>query len=105
MNCKKWFISASMFTMSVGLAMAADGAAFQAPKAPPAPPSPPKVHSYSYSVGSNTSASYLGVDITDISSERVSALKLKDEHGVEITMVDRDAPAGKAGLKEHDVIL
>jgi serine protease Do len=32
-------------------------------------------------------------------------LKLKDEHGVEITMVDRDGPAGKAGLKEHDVIL
>ena len=32
-------------------------------------------------------------------------LKLKEEHGVEVTMVDQDAPAGKAGLKEHDVIL
>jgi predicted metalloprotease with PDZ domain len=32
-------------------------------------------------------------------------LKLKEEHGAEITMVDQDAPAGKAGLHEHDVIL
>src|SRR5437016_13868371 len=49
--------------------------------------------------------SYLGVDISDITSDRVSALKLKDEHGVEVTMVDQDAPAGKAGIREHDVIL
>ena len=52
-----------------------------------------------------STGSYLGVDITDITPERVSALKLKDERGVEITMVDQDAPAGKGGLKEHDVIL
>jgi len=49
--------------------------------------------------------SYLGVDIQDVSKERVATLKLKEERGVEITMVDQDAPAGKAGLKEHDVIL
>jgi predicted metalloprotease with PDZ domain len=49
--------------------------------------------------------SYLGVEVRDITSDRVSALKLKEERGVEITMVDQDAPAGKAGLKEHDVIV
>lgn len=49
--------------------------------------------------------SYLGVDIADISSDRLGALKLKEEQGVEVTMVDQDAPAGKAGIKEHDVIL
>ena len=48
---------------------------------------------------------YLGVDITDVTTERLTALKLKEEKGVEVTMVDQDAPAGKAGLKEHDVIL
>lgn len=48
---------------------------------------------------------YLGVDIAEITPERVSALKLKEERGVEITMVDQDAPAGKAGLKEKDVIV
>ncbi len=53
--------------------------------------------------GSDTS--YLGVDTRDITPDRVSALHLKDERGVEITMVDQDAPAGKAGLKEQDVIL
>ena len=49
--------------------------------------------------------SYLGVDIRDITSDRMAPLKLKEERGVEITAVDRDAPAGKAGLREHDVIL
>src|SRR5256885_11551802 len=48
---------------------------------------------------------YLGIDVKDVTSDRVSALKLKEERGVEITMVDQDAPAGKAGLKEHDVVL
>src|SRR5580698_3906242 len=50
-------------------------------------------------------SSYLGVDIMDITSDRLGALKLKEEKGVEVTMVDQDAPAGKAGIKEHDVIL
>ena len=50
-------------------------------------------------------ASYLGVDIADITSDRLGSLKLKEEKGVEVTMVDQDAPAGKAGIKEHDVIL
>jgi membrane-associated protease RseP (regulator of RpoE activity) len=49
--------------------------------------------------------SYLGVDIQDVTADRVSALKLKEERGVEISAVDQDAPAGKAGLKQHDVIL
>ncbi len=50
-------------------------------------------------------SAYMGVDIADVTPERLSALKLKEEHGVEVTMVDADAPAGKAGLHEHDVIL
>lgn len=49
--------------------------------------------------------SYLGVDTQDVTSDRLGELHLKDERGVEVTMVDQDAPAGKAGLKEHDVIL
>lgn len=51
------------------------------------------------------SSSYLGVDIVDITPDRLGVLKLKEEKGVEVTMVDQDAPAGKVGLKEHDVIL
>ena len=45
------------------------------------------------------------MDTRDVTPDRLGALNLKEEHGVEVTMVDQDAPAGKAGLKEHDVIL
>jgi serine protease Do len=49
---------------------------------------------------------YLGVDLKEIDPDRISALRLKDAHGAEVTMVDHDAPAGKSGLlKVHDVIL
>jgi membrane-associated protease RseP (regulator of RpoE activity) len=64
------------------------------------PSSAPGVYVYS-----SDGRSYLGVDIRDVTADRVSTLKLKEERGVEVTMVDQDAPAGKAGLKEHDVIL
>jgi membrane-associated protease RseP (regulator of RpoE activity) len=60
---------------------------------------------WGFSTDDSGGSSYLGVDIRDVTSERVATLKLKDERGVEVTMVDQDAPAGKAGLKEHDVIL
>jgi hypothetical protein len=66
----------------------------------------PRAYAYSYGFGDDDSTgAYLGVDITDIAPERMSTLKLKVEQGVEVTLVDQDAPAGKAGLKEHDVIL
>lgn len=49
--------------------------------------------------------SYLGVEVNDVDSDRLAALNLKEETGVEVLGVDQDAPAGKAGIKEHDVIL
>jgi serine protease Do len=49
--------------------------------------------------------SYMGIDVQEVTHDRMAALKLKEERGAEITMVDHDAPAGKAGLREHDVIL
>src|SRR6266436_9249677 len=111
MNWKKLMVPTSVLTVMAGLSMAARNAAAQTPKPAPTPPaaqSPrpaPAPKAYAYSFGTSGTGSYLGVDITDISSDRVGPLKLKDEHGVEITMVDRDGPAGKAGLKDHDVIL
>jgi membrane-associated protease RseP (regulator of RpoE activity) len=63
--------------------------------------------SWEWSSGSEEGggSSYLGVDIADVSADRLGELKLKEEHGAEITMVDKDAPAGKAELHEHDVIV
>jgi len=60
---------------------------------------------WSYGAEEGGGSSYLGVDIADVSPERLGELKLKEEHGAEVTMVDQDAPAGKAGLHEHDVIV
>ena len=53
----------------------------------------------------HSSQSYLGIDIRDVDNNRAAALKLKDPNGAEIINVDHDAPAAKAGLRVHDVIL
>lgn len=51
------------------------------------------------------SQGYLGIAFRDVNDERVGILKLKEPRGAEITHVDHDGPAGKAGLREHDVVL
>src|SRR5271163_3489100 len=48
---------------------------------------------------------YLGVNLSEVDTDRINALHLKDAHGAEVMFVDHDAPAGKSGLKVHDVIL
>jgi serine protease Do len=48
---------------------------------------------------------YLGINMRDIGDDQISVLKLKESRGAEVTHVDHDGPAGKAGLREHDVIL
>jgi len=40
-----------------------------------------------------------------VTTERLSALELKDERGVEVTMVDQNAPAGKAASGSTTLIL
>lgn len=49
--------------------------------------------------------SFLGVGVAEINAERAKALKLKEERGVEITRVEEDSPAAKAGLKKEDVVV
>ena len=57
-------------------------------------------------IGTNSKTQgYLGVDIRDVGDDQLAALKMKEAHGAEVIHVDHDGPAGKAGLREHDVIL
>jgi serine protease Do len=51
------------------------------------------------------SGSFLGVAVAEVDAERAKALKLKEEYGVEITRVEDDSPALKAGLRVSDVVL
>jgi len=51
------------------------------------------------------SQGYLGIDVRDVSEDQVAALKLKEARGAEVTNLDHDGPACKAGLQIHDVIL
>jgi serine protease Do len=76
----------------------------QAAQSGPVDPSSPQTWIFS-SDSDEASESWLGVSIADVTADRLGALKLKEEKGAEVTMVDQDAPAGKAGLQEHDVIL
>jgi membrane-associated protease RseP (regulator of RpoE activity) len=48
---------------------------------------------------------YLGVNVRVVNGPRAAALGMKAARGTEIVNVDHDAPAGKVGLRVHDVIL
>ncbi|HUI82670.1 MAG TPA: PDZ domain-containing protein [Candidatus Binatia bacterium] len=51
------------------------------------------------------SGAYLGVQITNVSPQRASELKLPEASGALITYVDHDGPACHAGLLENDVVV
>src|SRR5579863_8358338 len=91
--CKNFLTSLAVVPLLLGFSYAAQNWSVD-------PPQP-----FGFPSEDSGTGSYLGVDISDVTSERISALKLKEEKGVEVTMVDQDAPAGKAGMKEHDVIM
>jgi serine protease Do len=67
-----------------------------------AAPEPPQASTFRVA-GPGTS--YLGVNLREVDSDRAKELKLKEEAGVEITRVEDDSPAAKAGLKVNDVVL
>ena len=68
------------------------------------PPDAPRAHTAGRVVVARGS-SYLGVAVVELTPDRAKELHLKDERGVEVTCLDADSPAAKAGLKAGDVVL
>lgn len=48
---------------------------------------------------------YMGVLIGDVDSDAASRLKLRENRGALVTLIDHDAPAAQAGIRVNDVIL
>ena len=61
----------------------------------------PQVYAFSAAKG----GSFLGIGVQEVNADRAKELKLADVHGVEITKVEDESPAAKAGLKQGDVVL
>lgn len=51
------------------------------------------------------SGGWLGVGISEVSSEKAKTLKLPEERGAVVGGIVPESPAAKAGLKENDVVL
>jgi serine protease Do len=64
----------------------------------------PRAHTASNRIVVTRGSSYLGVAVVELTADRAKELHLKDERGVEVTCVDADSPAAKAGLKPGDVV-
>ncbi len=73
---------------------------FQAPPQPPAP-GVTQVRDFN---GPFAGGTYLGVNLAEIDANRAKELKLKEDYGVEITRVEENSPAEKAGVKPGDVV-
>lgn len=97
-------IQAMKAVRAAALILAPGILAAQAPSEPPPPPPPPQPME-SMKVLTMGSGTFLGVGVREVDAERSKALKLKEEYGVEVTTVEPESPAAKAGLKVADVVL
>ena len=56
-------------------------------------------------IGAGRGGGRLGVSLVDVKKEDLAGLKLQDERGAVVKKVEDNSAAGKAGLKEGDVIV
>lgn len=55
-------------------------------------------------ISTDDSGGWLGIEIDEVTPDNAKDLKLSAVRGVVVKQVEPDSPAGKAGLKENDVI-
>jgi len=55
-------------------------------------------------VSTSEESGWLGVEISEVTAEKAKDLKLSAVRGVVVDDVEPDSPAGKAGIRENDVI-
>jgi len=101
MKMQKWTLCGGLAVCTV----LGSAAAMAQPAAPSAPAAPRARSVSNVYVATPGSTSYVGVFLAEIDGERAKALKLKEERGVEVTKVEEDSPAAKAGLRAGDVVL
>ena len=94
------FLASAAVSVALGVA----GAAQLSPPAQPPPP-PAAQTARIIQFGASAGGSYLGIGVQDVDAGRLRELKLKEERGVEVTAVEEDSPAGRAGLRKGDVVL
>lgn len=73
--------------------------------APPGPPAKRKVSETRVLRLGAASGSYLGIGVQEANADRAKELKLPEVHGVEVTRVEENSPAAKAGILKGDVVL
>ena len=99
-----YFRSMEFVAVVSGFAVLHGGLALQAARIPPGGAR----HMVAAAMGSSYGhghAGYLGVEIQDINDDEIATLQLKNVRGAEISSLDHDGPACKAGMRIHDVIL
>lgn len=67
----------------------------------PEPPEPPLAQAFAFS----DSGGRLGLQLSEVTAEKVQELKLPGEYGAVVQEVEEGSPSAKAGLAKNDVIL
>ncbi len=67
----------------------------------PEPPEPPLAQAFAFS----DSGGRLGLQLSEVTAEKVRELKLPGEYGAVVQEVEEGSPSAKAGLAKNDVIL
>ena len=62
------------------------------------------VRSRTYAVQA-AGTSYLGIGVVEVTPDRAKTLNLREVRGVEVSRLEENGPAAKAGVKEGDVVL